>query len=131
MTNKEGLILALAVWRLSHMTAWEDGILGINDWIRNELIQVEGGWKKSELLDRVVKFTEDDQYLPIYQYCEAPPALQDTLLKKGIKCVYCISFWFSLLAFGLYRFFPQTTIKAATPLALNALAIWANRLITE
>lgn len=124
MNEKDAAILALAVWRLSHMAAWEDGVFGLNHYIRNHWAEVEYGYKHSN------EFVNEANEFVKYQ-CELPPSMQPTFITTGIKCVYCLSFWFSLLAYAAYAVNRKWTICVATPLALNALAIWANKAITE
>lgn len=120
------IILALAIFRLAHMVSWEDGVLGLCSKLREKL-----GVESFLCVDN---FHYEDNNLddlePVVYWCEGGPNLQHTFLAIGIKCTWCVSFWLSLLFYILYVNFPEQTIFICIPIALNALAIWFNKLIS-
>ena len=124
------ILLIAAIWRLAHMTAWEDGVFGVNVKIRKKYFKIKTGYKVHGQFTRYDKVPQSKGDLIRYE-CELPPSMQDTLWQKGIKCVYCISFWYSLIAWGSYLLFPTAVMIVATPLALNVAVILANRVLTE
>lgn len=138
---KDAIILGLAVCRVSHMVAWEDGILGLNAELRKLAGVISYTKKDAEFtvptkvaIAKDIKTKEVLEYtireLPVEYSAEPPPHLQPTLLAKGFKCTWCISFWFSIFTWLMYKRYPKHTVAVAKPLALNVLAIIFNKVMS-
>lgn len=101
------IVVALAVWRLASMLAWEEGPFDLFPKIRYAF------------------FVRYDQHTNMYVTHESTTAWGKLREEIGemLICVWCNSVWLGAGATLLYYLFPALTYWLSLPLALSAAAI--------
>lgn len=102
----ETLLLALAAWRLFHLVAFDD----ILDRPRRYVTRLNRGWKQ-----------EGDATGEHYR----------AGLAGFLTCPFCFGFWVTVTVWVAWLVFPTETVFVAVPLALNAVLIGAQRVLSS
>lgn len=101
----EGLLLALAAWRVWHLLA-QDTIL---DKPRRYVTRLGWDWH------------EDDNVPDNYRFG----------LAEFIECPYCLGFWIALAWAAFFSAWPEGATWTALPFALNAAVVVVNHWLSD
>lgn len=96
----EGLVLALAVYRITRLLGWDEfpPIALLRD----------------RLLDKRITRNVTGATLPEFTFGRP-------VLAAGVQCPYCLGFWVGLLAWLLWLVAPTAALYLLAPFALNAV----------
>ena len=112
-----GVVLALAVFRVTRLIGWDDfpPIVRARNW-------VTGAKAGTRSTSNTAMGLTGDQPEVTWRY-------KRPLLAEAISCAYCSGAWYSLAAYLAWVFFPTETLYVAAPFALSgAVGITARML---
>ncbi len=107
------IIIALTVWRISSIIAYEEFVFGLATKLR-KFLGVQSVYDIDEEGNKVLIELESHQ--------------QQTMLARGITCIYCVSFWVAIVLTGLLYIIPDI-IFIYNMIAVGTLAIAVNKII--
>lgn len=107
------IIIALAVWRVSSIIAYEEFAFGLATKFR-KFLGVRSVYDIDEEGNRILVELESHQ--------------QETMLARGVTCIYCVSFWVAIALTGLLYIIPDI-IFIYNMIAVGTLAIAVNKII--
>lgn len=102
----DAVLLGLAAWRVFHLVAFDD----ILDRPRRYVTRLAPGWRQDG------DATGDDY--------------RDKLA-GFIVCPFCLGFWTAVVWWAAWQLWPHATLVAATPFALSAVVVGAQRLLSS
>lgn len=102
----EVILLALAAWRVYHLVAFDD----ILDRPRRYVTRLNRSWRQ-----------EGDATGENYR----------AGLAGFLTCGFCAGWWISVGVWAVWLVFPTETVFVAVPLALNAVLIGAQRVLSS
>lgn len=98
------VLLGLGVWRLTSLLVEEDGPWDIFARLRHRV---------------GVRYNENSK------------PFGKNVVAEGLTCMWCASIWIGAVFSLLYLLTPRTTLCLALPLALSAVAILLNRVVSH